>query len=171
MQVDSQASVIVRAEKERVWEEFCRFERWPDWSSYFRLVMREGEGWRFVHRSAQDVDLSFVLVATQKQAGEYIEFATDPSFEHNAVVRGWVEFKQEEGHTRINMAIEGEVIQPNGFLKSLSDWWSQIFVEPGKNLKVILEDFKAKFEGYYDKTLEINQPAIPSNSKTDQGQT
>ena len=161
MQLDSQASVIVHAPKSQVWEEFCRFERWPEWSSYFRLVMREGNGWRFIHRSAQDVDLGFVLTATDRQPPHYIEFITNTELEHNAVVYGWVEMVQEEGHTRITLAVRGEVVQSSGLLKSLNDWWSKVFAEPGKNLKVILEDFKAKFEGYYDQVLEVEQPAEP----------
>lgn len=158
MLLDSKSSVIIGASPERLWEAFCDFERWPDWSSYFRSVTPEGEGWRFVFRSAQDINLSFVLVSTGFAEQEYIEFVTNTDLEHNANINGWVKFDDEEGHTRITLAVRGELVQSSNLLQGLSDWWSKTFVEPEKNLKVVLEDFKAKFEGGYDRVLEIEQP-------------
>ncbi|RIH88056.1 Polyketide cyclase / dehydrase and lipid transport [Calidithermus terrae] len=147
MGLRGEATVVVHAPLPEVWEEFVSFERWPEWSSSIRAALREGTGWRFVYRGAQDVDLSFVLRATRWEPRRLVAFETVKELEHNADVKGWASLERVEGGTRLTLFVEAQADAGSGLAQKLAGWWAQVFVEHSKNLKVVLQDFQAHLEG------------------------
>jgi len=147
MELRGEATVVVQAPLPKVWEEFVRFERWPEWSSSIRAALREGTGWRFVYRGAQDVDLSFVLRATRWEPRRLVAFETAKELEHNADVKGWASLERAEGGTRLTLFVEAQANTGSSLAQKLADGWAQVFVEHSKNLKVVLQDFQAHLEG------------------------
>lgn len=149
MKFQDVSMIVIQTPPKQVWKQFVQFDEWPTWCNNFRTVQREGPGWRFVYRGAQGIDLNFVLKATVFEAPSYIKFQTETALEHNATLEGWVMLENVEGDTRITLCAEGETQFDSSLSQKMADWWASLFVEYSKNLKVILQDFKAYFEGHY----------------------
>lgn len=149
MKFQDVSMIVIQTSPKKVWQQFFHFNEWPTWSKNFRKVRQEGPGWRFIYRGTQGIDLSFVLKAITIEAPYYLKFQTETAFEHNAIVEGWVLFEDVGGDTRITLCVEGESQFDSNLGQKMADWWAALFMEYSKNLKVILQDFKAHFEGHY----------------------
>lgn len=147
MKLESEVSILIRAPLGAVWDTFTRYNEWPLWSSNFKQVAREDGGWRFVYHGAQDIDLVFVLKATRVEPRRLIEFATVEGTEHNAEAAGRVQFEETGEGTRVSLQVRAAGDLNSGLAQKLADWWSSAFVEPDKNLKVILQDLQNYLEG------------------------
>lgn len=147
MKLESEVSILIRAPLGVVWDTFTRFHEWPLWSSNFKQVVRQDGGWRFVYRGAQDVDLVFVLKATRLEPQRFIEFATVEGSAHTAEAAGRVEFEETDEGTRVTLEVRAAGDLGSGLAQKLADWWASAFVEPDKNLKLILQDLQTYLEG------------------------
>lgn len=147
MELKGNSTVVIEAPLEQVWEVFRRFEDWPNWCVNVKEVRREAGGIRFVYRGAQDVEFNFVLRMSAIKPWDYIQFETVEEAPHNANVHGQVKFAEEEGGTRVTLFLEGTAETESGVMNKLAEAWAYLFVEHDKNLKVILQDLKAYFEG------------------------
>lgn len=137
----------IKAPREAAWAAFQDFPSWPKWAKAIKEVSRVGSAWHFVARWQPPVDLVWVAEATERRAPEYLAFRSVPGVPHNLEISGWLRLDEAlDGSTHLELLLEGHPHYDTPWLNRVADWYSNVFGEPNKLLKVTFEQFKAHLE-------------------------
>lgn len=147
--------ILIEAPLVKVWSAFTRFEDWAAWANQLCQIRRHGPLLHFSSSGITPIPLYWAAQVQSPAWGHRLEFRTLSNQPHNVQMSGRVEFIPTTGGTYLRIYLEACPDFASAWMQQMAEMYIQTLAEPGKLLKLLMEQFKASLEN------EINLKLLP----------